>query len=187
MDVSFHCPKCDLHISSDAEAVGEEINCPQCEHTFRIPPGRPARDPVPVLVKKTTSITAIALPADTFTQTGPAPLPSGPAPKPDAKPAATGPEHKPLVVPHRHGPQESLVKKASSEEDKAEAPKIRVRCIKRGSCVEVGHDRFDEVVTDFLNKVGKENIIHMSAISYGAMDSTGHMLPDYGIMIIYHG
>ena len=51
----------------------------------------------------------------------------------------------------------------------------------------MGHDLFDEKVTDFLNKVGRENIIHMSTVGYGAMDSTGHMLPDYGILIVYFG
>ena len=173
MDVSFHCPSCDLHISADADAVGEEINCPQCEHSFRIPPGRPASEPVPVAVKKTTvrtpTVAVVAPPA-----------------KP-TKPAAHAPEHKPLSVPKHHGPQESLVKKTTHVEQKDEPPKIRVKTIKRGSCVEVGHDLFDEKVTEFLNKIGQENIIHMSAIGYGAMDSTGHMLPDYGIMIVYRG
>jgi len=42
-------------------------------------------------------------------------------------------------------------------------------------------------VTEFLNKIGQENIINISPIGYGAMDSTGHMLPDYGIMIVYRG
>ena len=171
MDVSFHCPSCNLHISADADAVGEEINCPQCEHPFRIPPGQPATEPVPVAVKKTT--------VRTPTGVGTAP--------PAAKPEEHAPEHKSLSVPHHHGPQESLVKKAAHAEHKDEPPKIRVKTIKRGSCVEVGHDLFDEKVTEFLNKVGQENIIHMSAIGYGAMDSTGHMLPDYGIMIVYRG
>ena len=182
MDVSFHCPSCDLHISADADAVGEEINCPQCEHPFRIPPGRPASEPVPVEVKKTTVRTptvVVAPPAD--------PKPDAHKPKADPKPAAHAPEHKPLSVPQHHGPQESLVKKTAHVEHKDEPPKIRVKTIKRGSCVEVGHDLFDEKVTEFLNKIGQENIIHMSAIGYGAMDSTGHMLPDYGIMIVYRG
>lgn len=112
--------------------------------------------------------------------TGPA------AATPHATPAAAE-AHKPLSVPRREGPQESLVKKTVHAEDLHEEKKIRVRTIKRGSCVEVGHDLFDEKVTEFLNKVGRENIIHMSAISYGAMDSTGHMLPDYGIMVVYNG
>lgn len=120
------------------------------------------------------------------------PPPAKPKPKPapvgePPKPAAHEAEHKPLVVPHHSGPAESLVKKATPAEAKPEPPKIRVKTIKRSACVEVGHDTFDEKVTEFLNKVGQENLISVSPISYGAMDATGHMLPDYGIMIIYKG
>ncbi|PAW82768.1 MAG: hypothetical protein B9S33_14705 [Pedosphaera sp. Tous-C6FEB] len=162
MDTSFNCPQCKLHIMADESVVGEEIDCPECNAKFRVPPP-PKPKPIPVAVKS-------AAPA--------APTPAAPAP---------APEHKPLSVPHHHGPQESLVKKVAHAEHKDELPKIRVKTIKRGSCVEVGHDLFDEKVTEFLNKVGQENIIHMSTVGYGAMDASGHMLPDYGILIIYKG
>jgi len=172
MDVSFNCPKCGLHISADAEAVGELINCPECDVEFRIPPGRPRQRPVPVDVKKSTGPAGALVSAKGKT---------GPTGK-----AST---HKPLVVPHHTGPQESLLKKAepAAKANKGEPPKIRVRCIKRSTCVEVGHDRFDEVVTEFLNQVGQDNIIHMSPIAYGVVDASGRMLPDYGIMVIYKG
>ncbi len=170
MDTSFNCPKCKLHITADECVVGEEIDCPECNETFRVPPPQKPK-PVPVVVKSAA----------------PAPTEPVPAKAEAPKPAAPAPEHKPLSVPRHHGPQESLVKKAAHTEHKDEAPKIRVKTIKRGSCVEVGHDLFDEKVTEFLNKVGQENIIHMSSVGYGAMDSTGHMLPDYGILIVYKG
>lgn len=200
MDTSFNCPKCNLHITADECVIGEEIDCPECGEKFRVPPAAKPR-PVPVAVKSAAPVAApVARPVPvpvahaahppaaqphpaTTTATGHA-APAEP-PKPEAKPAAHA-EHKPLTVPQHHGPSESLVKKTHVEH-KDEAPKIRIRTIKRGSCVEVGHDLFDEKVTEFLNKVGQEHIIHMSAVSYGAMDSTGHMLPDYGIMIVYKG
>lgn len=195
MDTSFNCPKCNLHITADECVVGEEIDCPECGEKFRVPPPKKAR-PVPVIVKSAAPLAAPAAHAAPVLHAAPAhavpapeaaKAPASEAPKPEAKPAAHASEHKPLTVPHHHGPQESLVKKAAHVEHKDEPPKIRVKTIKRGSCVEVGHDLFDEKVTDFLNKIGRENIIHMSAIGYGAMDSTGHMLPDYGIMIVYNG
>jgi DNA-directed RNA polymerase subunit RPC12/RpoP len=161
MDSSFNCPKCSLHITADECVVGEEIDCPECGEKFRVPPPEKAK-PVPVVAKSATPVAAVA-------------------------PATPAPEHKPLVVPHHHGPQESLVKKTAHADQKHEEKKIRVKTIKRGACVEVGHCLFDEKVTDFLNKIGRENIIHISAIGYGAMDSTGHMLPDYGIMVVYYG
>lgn len=187
MDTSFNCPQCQLHITADESVVGEEIDCPECGEKFHVPPPQKPK-PVPVVVKR--PVPAASAP--------PSPTPAAPAPaatevvpaKPEAyKPAAHAhaPEHKPLSVPHHHGPQESLVKKVAHTEHKDEPPKIRCKTIKRGSCVEVGHDLFDEKVTEFLNKVGQENIIHMSSIGYGAMDSTGHMLPDYGILIVYKG
>ncbi len=207
MDTSFNCPKCNLHITADECVVGEEIDCPECGEKFRVPP--PAKPKlVPVVVKSATPAAhaapvlhaAPAHPAAAHPAAGHAtpahPVPAHEAakaagaaepPKPEAKPAAHAPEHKPFVVPQRSGPQESLVKKTVHAEDKHEEKKIRVKTIKRGSCVEVGHDLFDEKVTEFLNKVGRENIINVNAISYGAMDSTGHMLPDYGIMIVYNG
>lgn len=211
MDTSFSCPKCNLHITADECVVGEEIDCPECGEKFRVPPA-PKPRPVPVVVKSagqpaSPGARPVAVPAahahpapSAATHVAPQPAHTAPANPATttttahgAHPAAPEPpkpaahvEHKPLTVPHHHGPAESLVKKTHVEH-KDEPPKIRVKTIKRGSCVEVGHDLFDEKVTEFLNKVGQENIIHMSAISYGAMDSTGHMLPDYGIMVIYKG
>ncbi|KAF0180410.1 MAG: Uncharacterized protein FD161_840 [Limisphaerales bacterium] len=194
MDTSFNCPKCNLHITADECVVGEEIDCPECGEKFRVPPPKKPK-PVPVIVKSAAPLATPAAHDPPVLHAAPAhPAPGHAAPEAakDAtgeppKPAAHAPEHKPLSVPHRSGPQESLIKKTAHTEHKDEPPKIRVKTIKRGSCVEVGHDLFDEKVTEFLNKIGQENIINISPIGYGAMDSTGHMLPDYGIMIVYKG
>lgn len=194
MDTSFNCPQCNLHITADDCVVGEEIDCPECGEKFRVPPAAKPK-PVPVVVRSAAHAAPAAAPAPApvahAAPTHAAPAPA--APPPPAEPpklaahAAHAPEHKPLSVPKREGPQESLVKKVVHAEDAHQEKKIRVKTIKRGSCVEVGHDLFDEKVTEFLNKVGRENIINVNAIAYGAMDSTGHMLPDYGIMIVYNG
>lgn len=190
MDTSFNCPKCKLHITADECVVGEEIDCPECGEKFRVPPMAKPK-PVPVVVRSATPVAAPVAAHATPVHAAPAhPAQSHAAPTagaPPPKPAAHA-EHKPLSVPQRSGPQEPLVKKVIHAEDHHnEEKKIRLKTIKRGSCVEVGHDLFDEKVTEFLNKVGRENIIHMSSVAYGAMDSTGHMLPDYGIMIVYNG
>ena len=94
-------------------------------------------------------------------------------------------------VPTRQGPAEALIQKgppplevAAKEEDKT----IRVRTIKRSDCVEVGHDRFDEVVTQFLGKVGQPNIININPINYEHLDiGTQKVMVDYGVMIVYKG
>ena len=83
------------------------------------------------------------------------------------------------------GPSESLVKKKAHVEVETGPAKIRVRSIKRNLCVEVGHDRFDEVVADFLQKTSQENIISITPINYAYIDVAGNVMPDYGVLIIY--
>ena len=73
---------------------------------------------------------------------------------------------------------------AAKESDK----RLRTRCIKRSECVEVGKDRFDEVVTEFLGKVGETNVVSLHTIAYTHQDmATRAFLTDYGIMIVYKG
>ena len=94
-------------------------------------------------------------------------------------------------VPTHDGPVETLIKKgpaplevAARDEDKT----IRVKTIKRTDCVEVGHDRFDEVVTQFLGKVGQANIITISPINYQHLDiGSQKLMTDFGVMIVYKG
>ena len=93
-----------------------------------------------------------------------------------------------LSVAMHEGPSESLIKKKAPEAAAGErAKKIRSRCIKRSLCVEVGHDNFDKVVSEFLQGVGEENIINMIQINYEAPDANGKLVADYGVMIVYRG
>jgi hypothetical protein len=60
--------------------------------------------------------------------------------------------------------------------------------VRRIDCVEVGHDRFDEVVTDFLAKVGEDNIISVNTLSYTYVDiGSQKLLTDYGVLVVYRG
>src|SRR5688572_29062628 len=75
--------------------------------------------------------------------------------------SAAAREEKHFSVPVHDHPTEVLIatalptlEVAAREEDK----KLRIRCIKRVDCVEVGKDRFEEVVTSFLGKIGQEFI-----------------------------
>ena len=54
-----------------------------------------------------------------------------------------------------------------------EGKKIRVRTLRRTEFVEVGKDRFDYYTSEFLNKVGKDNIISIHPISYSGEDYAG--------------
>jgi len=37
-EFKFNCPHCDQHLKCDASASGRQIQCPNCNHLFRIPP-----------------------------------------------------------------------------------------------------------------------------------------------------
>ena len=94
-----------------------------------------------------------------------------------------------LRVPVHKTPTESLIAKplapleaAAKETDK----KIRVKTIKHTDCIEVGHDKFDEVVSNFLVKIGESNMI---SITTADLHAPGHRhaeaAPDFGVMIVY--
>jgi hypothetical protein len=96
-----------------------------------------------------------------------------------------------LRVPDHKTPTASLIEKplvplqaAAKESDK----KIRVKTIKHTECIEVGHDKFDEVVSNFLVKIGEANVISISTLSYSHLDiGTQKLLTDYGVMVVYRG
>ena len=103
--------------------------------------------------------------------------------------AAAREEHH-FAVPVHDKPSEILIEKplppleAAGDSDK----KLRIRCIRRTDCVEVGKDHFEEVVTKFLDKVGEPNIVSINTLNYTHIDmGTRQILTDYGVMIVYRG
>jgi hypothetical protein len=93
-------------------------------------------------------------------------------------------------VPVSNKPGEMLIKKpAAPLGAKTPGEKcIRLHTIKRAACFESGHDKFDEVVTKFLNEIGEANMVEMHTVSYSYFDvGTQKIMSDYGVMILYHG
>ena len=166
MDIIFNCPKCEQELAVDSAGAGTEINCPSCGEKIVIPqaPGSVPRS-------------------------APAAHDGGPV-NPIASSAAAKVE-KHLKVPVRTKPSEVLIEKplvpldvAAKETDK----KIRVRTIRHTDCIEVGHDKFDDVVSQFLAKVGETNIINISPLTYTHIDiGSQKLLADYAIMVVYRG
>jgi hypothetical protein len=172
MDVIFNCPKCEQELAVDSTGAGTEISCPSCGETIVIPapesvvsrlgvdrtPGAPRMEVHPV--------------------------------NPIASSAAAKVEMH-LRVPDHKTPTESLISKplpplevAAKETDK----KIRVKTIKHTDCIEVGHDKFDEVVSNFLVKVGESNVISITTLTYTHLDiGTQKLLTDFGVMVVYRG
>ncbi|MDX1953327.1 MAG: hypothetical protein SFY81_14205 [Verrucomicrobiota bacterium] len=101
-------------------------------------------------------------------------------------------EEKHFQVPVSDGPTATLIKKPNPPLEAAaknsSEKQVRIKTIKHTECVEVGHDRFDEVVSNFLGKIGEQNIVNISTIAYSHIDlGSRQMLTDYGVMIVYKG
>jgi hypothetical protein len=165
MDIIFNCPHCDQELAVDSSGAGSKIDCPACGEEITIP--APKNGPVPAAAGHARAGEAI---------------------NPIAVSAAAKIE-KHLRVPV-HSKTESLIEKpkppldAAAKGDKT----IKVKTIRRTECVEVGHDKFDEVVTNFLNKIGESNIINISPVTYTHVDiGSQKILADYGVLVVYRG
>jgi DNA-directed RNA polymerase subunit RPC12/RpoP len=94
-------------------------------------------------------------------------------------------------VPVHDAPAEILIttaKKVEEAEVDAGPKKMKIRVIRHTDCIEVGHDRYEEMVASFLNKVGEPNIISITPINYTHIDiATQKILTDYAVQVIYRG
>lgn len=171
MDVIFNCPKCDQELAVDSSGAGTEIECPSCGETIVIP--EPEVVPKPAIDGAASPTRIEAHPVN--------PIASSAAAKVEMH----------LRVPVHEAPSEVLIAKplaplevAAKESDK----KIRVKTIKHTDCIEVGHDRFDEIVSNFLVKVGESSIINISPLTYTHLDiGSQKLLTDFGVLIVYKG
>jgi len=174
MDLIFNCPKCGQELEVDASGAGEEINCPSCSQTIRIPESAPVTEtPPPVGAAPATGSWAAAA------QQAAGAIATSAAAKVEMH----------LKVPVRSTRGETLIAKPSVPLEaaaKTSDRQLHVKCIRHVDCVEVGHDRFDETVTNFLGKIGEVNMVSMTTIAYSHIDiSSQKLLTDYGVMIVY--
>jgi len=173
MDVIFDCPHCEQELEVDATGAGSELECPSCGEKITIPKPDDAGVRVSGGVELGGGASGEAHPIN-----------------PIASSAAARVEMH-LKVPDHSEPSEILIEKptaplevAARETDK----KIRIKTIRHTDCVEVGHDRFDEVVSQFLGKVGEKNIVTINAFNYSNLDiGTQKLMTEYGVLIIYRG
>lgn len=101
--------------------------------------------------------------------------------------SAAAKEIKHFAVPVRDAPAEVLIKQPTHvEEEAVGTKKIKIRIFRHSDCIEVGHDRYEELVAQFLNKVGEENIISITPLNYTHIDiATQKLMTDYALQIIY--
>lgn len=167
MDIIFNCPNCDQELAVDQSGAGTQIDCPACGTTLTIP-----------AIGKVT--------------TGSLPPVTPPAAAPSAintSAAAKVPLH--LKVPVRDTPGESLIGKPKPPLEvvqKGAGKRLRTHTIRRASCIESGHDKFDEKVSEFLNEVGETNLIGIHTINYEHFDvGVQKVMTDYGVFIVFRG
>ncbi len=165
MDIIFDCPNCQQELAVDSSGAGTEIECPSCGETIMIPreSTKAAPEPAPVTGQPVNPIAASA--------------------------AAKVEKH--LKVPVRDKPSELLIKKPSVPLEavaKGADKRTRIHTIRHATCVESGHDRFDEKVTEFLNEIGEANLIGIHTITYTFLDiGTQKILTDFGVLIVFRG
>lgn len=169
MDIVFDCPNCNQELAVDGAGAGTDIECPSCGETITIP-------------QESTKTPAAenAPPASTGGHVGSAMASSA---------AAKVEMH--LKVPVSDKPGKSLIEKPKPPLEavaKGADKRIRIHTIKHASCIESGHDKFDEKVSEFLVRIGENSIIGIHTISYTHLDvGTQKILNDYGVLVVYRG
>ncbi len=64
--------------------------------------------------------------------------------------------------------------------------KLQLVTLKHTQFLEMGKDLFDQRVTEFLQRVGEQNIVVIHPISYQHIDmSTLQVVIDYGVIVVY--
>ena len=105
--------------------------------------------------------------------------------------SAAAREEKHFSVPVHDTPTEVLIQKPPPPLEVAAKDiekKIRVKTIRRTDCMELGHDNFDKVVSEFLAKIGQENIVSINTFGYTHLDiGSQKLLTDFGVLIVYRG
>jgi hypothetical protein len=105
--------------------------------------------------------------------------------------SAAAREDKHYSVPVHDGPTSVLIQKGPPRLEvaaKATEKQLRIKTIRRSDCMEVGHDRFDDVVAEFLKQIGPDDMVNISTIAYSHTDlATRALMTDYGVLVVYRG
>jgi DNA-directed RNA polymerase subunit RPC12/RpoP len=169
MDIVFNCPHCEQELAVDNSGAGTEIQCPSCGEKIMIP---------------ATATSSVPESEPT------APLGGAQATHTIASSAAAKVEMH-LKVPMRDKPGEVLIAKPRPPLEavaRGANKKVRTRTIRRAQCVENGHDKFDEKVTELLSEIGEADLVSIHPVGYTHFDvTTQKILEDYGVIVVYRG
>jgi DNA-directed RNA polymerase subunit RPC12/RpoP len=184
MDIAFKCPKCEQELEVDASGSGSEIQCPACGETLMIPeaPPQPEVTEMPPETPQQSMVELAAQQAD---------APSAGGSLNPISSSAAAKEEKHFAVPSRQGPAEVLIKKGSKPLEIAAQDserKLRMKTIRHSDCYELGKDKFDDTVSDLLQRITEKHVVSVNPISYTHVDpTTQKILEDFGVLIVYHG
>ena len=149
------------------------FNCPHCGLSLEVDPDAAGQQFDCPTCQKSVTVPIKTAMAET----------AGPTPSPR--------DEKRMAVPSSQKPIESLIQKPNKSLElaaKESKPGMRVKTIRHSDCKEVGKDTFDEVVSDFLNKIGDQALVSITPINYSYLDiATQKLLADFGVMVIYRG
>jgi DNA-directed RNA polymerase subunit RPC12/RpoP len=105
--------------------------------------------------------------------------------------SAAAKEEKHFSVPVTATPSAPLIKKSLPPLEVAAkdgAKQLRIKTIRHTDCKEVGHDNFDKVVSEALEKIGEDNLVSINTVNYSYLEmGTQKMLTDFGVLILYKG
>lgn len=160
MDIVFNCPFCSQELSVDETGAGAEIPCPSCNEVLLVPSSEFSN-----LVSTPEEAAAAAAAA-------------APAPNKDTRSIGRSAEAAaPAQILKPNRPLD-----ATAKGDK----KPRLKTFRRQDFVKDGKDRFDDAVSEFLQKIGEDNLIAAHPISYSHVAKEGNqVLTDYGVVVIY--
>lgn len=191
MDITFNCPKCDQELVVDASYAGEQIECPECSAEIIVPDAEDAveseTDETEERENEDSSETDEE--EEDTEQKKPTPVKTGGVINAMASSAAAR-ENKVFSVPVHEGPtEEKLIQKPQtplSITSKRWEKGVAIKTIRRIDCMEVGKDRFDEKVTEFINTIGYERVLEVQTMNYTAQDlATKALMTDFGVLILY--
>ena len=166
MDLIFNCPHCEQELAVDDSGAGSEIECPSCNETIVIP-----------------NESTVKSDGEDSEGGGPPPLAVNPI-----STSAEARESRHFAVPQHEMAAEALIAKPLKPLEAAAKGTglLTIKTFKRSDCVEVGKDKFDQVVSGFLQNVGEENIVSFHPLTYSHQDlASREWVSDYGIMIIF--
>jgi hypothetical protein len=171
MDVIFNCPKCEQELTVDDSGSGSQVPCPKC--------GEPLVIPEPESVVPRPGVQNEVL-TPRFEAPKASPITSSAAAKVEMH----------LRVPTNKAAESLIAKPATPLEiaPKDSEQRLRTKTIRHSDCIELGHDKFDEIFTKFLAKVGEANIFSINTMTYTFPDIVSQkLLTDFAVLIVYRG